>query len=37
VNPKSGGNQGKDIYEILKKFLSEKKVFDLSKSNPEKE
>ena len=34
VNPKSGGQSGKQVYENLKRFLSESKVFDLSKSNP---
>ena len=34
VNPKSGGQKGRVVYEKLKNYLHEDNVFDLSKQAP---
>jgi hypothetical protein len=34
VNPKSGGQKGKIVYERLKNYLNSKNVFDLTKESP---
>ncbi len=34
LNPKSGGQKGRTVYEELLEFLSKHNVFDLSKENP---
>jgi hypothetical protein len=34
VNPKSGGQKGRIIYEKLKNYLVKENIFDLSKGGP---
>lgn len=34
VNPKSGGQKGRIVFEKLKNYLNEENIFDLSKEAP---
>jgi hypothetical protein len=34
VNPKSGGQKGRIVFEKLKTYLNEENIFDLSKEAP---